>query len=375
MFLEPLKVEEKIKQFWWYDMSDVKFDVLNARVTFKNVPLHSLSRFAFKDVAAATDAFKKIPGVEECIIIQTSSRVEIFTVSNLETDDSTDARRPEGKGLIINQMKETWQENSNIEQIDIDHFDQTLEVFKDDDVYLHLLRLACWLDSIVVGKEEVFDEIKKSLENAKKSGASGKILNKLFDSIIRLANSIRGSTEISKEVLSLGDVALNLIEEKVGLDAKKKVLLIGTGESAAMVAKTLGQKEISFSVTSKDMERATNFSQLLCGTPLEFADVLAGFDKFDIIIVATTADYFLIDLETIKLVMKEKKKGTLILDISEPRAVEETIMELPRIKLLFRDQVAEIYEENARLRAGIVPAVEKIIDKELPVLSASMKRA
>ena len=356
-------------------MSDVKFDVLNARVTFKNVPLHSLARFAFKDVAAATDAFKKIPGVEECIIIQTSSRVEIFTVSNLETDDSTDARRPEGKGLIINQMKETWEENSNIEQIDIDHFDQTLEVFKDDDVYLHLLRLACGLDSIVVGKEEVFDEIKKSIENAKKSGASGKILNKLFDSIIRLANSIRGSTEISKEVLSLGDVALNLIEEKVGLDAKKKVLLIGTGESAAMVAKTLGQKEISFSVTSKDMERATNFSQLLCGTPLEFADVLTGFDKFDIIIVATTADYFLIDLETIKLVMKEKKKGTLILDISEPRAVEETIMELPRIKLLFRDQVAEIYEENARLRAGIVPAVEKIIDKELPVLSASMKRA
>ena len=42
-------------------MSDVKFDVLNARVTFKNVPLHSLARFAFKDVAAATDAFKKTP--------------------------------------------------------------------------------------------------------------------------------------------------------------------------------------------------------------------------------------------------------------------------------------------------------------------------
>ena len=188
-------------------MSEIKFDVLNARVTFKNVPLHSLARFAFKDVNAASEAFKKIPGVEECIIIQTSSRVEIFTVSNLETDDSTDARRPEGKGLIINQMKETWEKNSNIEQIDIDHFDQTLEVFKDDDVYLHLLRLACGLDSVVVGKQEVYEEIVKSLETAKKSGASGKILNKLFDSVIRLANSIRDSTEIHKEVLSLGDVA------------------------------------------------------------------------------------------------------------------------------------------------------------------------
>ena len=355
-------------------LNKVKFDVLNARVTFKNVPLHSLSRFAFNDINAAYDAFKKIPGVDECIIIQTSSRVEIFTVSNLENDDSTDARRPEGKGLIINQMKKTWQNNSSIEQIDIDHFDQTLEVFKDDDVYLHLLRLACGLDSVVVGKQEVYDEIKKSLEDSKKSGASGKILNKLFDSVIRLASSIRDSTEISKDVVSLGDIALNLIEEKVGLDAKKKVLLIGTGESAAMIAKTLGQKQIPFQVTSKTIDRSTNFSQILGGTPMEFADVLAGFDKFNIIIVATTADYFVIDLERIKLVMQEKKKGTLILDLSEPRAVEESIMELPGIKLLFRDQVAEIYEENTKLKSGIVPAVEKIISKELPILSASMKR-
>ena len=355
-------------------MTEVKFDVLNARVTFKNVPLHSLARFAFKDVNAATDAFKKIPGVDECIIIQTSSRVEIFTVSNLETDDSTDARRPEGKGLIINQMKETWQNNSSIEQIDIDHFDQTLEVFKDDDVYLHLLRLACGLDSVVVGKQEVYDEIKKSLEDSKKSNSSGKILNKLFDSVIRLASSIRDSTEINKNVVSLGDIALNLIEEKVGLDPKKKVLLIGTGESAAMVAKTLGQKQIPFQVTSKTIDRSTNFSQILGGTPMEFADVLAGFDKFNIIIVATTADYFVIDLERIKLVMQEKKKGILILDLSEPRAVEESIMELHGIKLLFRDQVAEIYEENTKLRSGIVPAIEKIISKELPILSASMKR-
>ena len=355
-------------------MSKVKFDVLNARVTFKNVPLHSLARFAFKDVNAASEAFKKIPGVEECIIIQTSSRVEIFTVSNLETDDSTDARRPEGKGLIINQMKEIWEQNSSIEQIDIDHFDQTLEVFKDDDVYLHLLRLACGLDSVVVGKQEVYNEIKQSLDNAKKSGSSGKILNKLFESVIRLASTIRDSTKIHKDVLSLGDVAIHLIEEKVGLDAKKKVLLIGTGESAAMVAKTLNKKEVKFQVTSRSMERSNNFSQLLCGTPIEFVDALKGLAKIDIVIVATTADYFVLDLERIKMVMQEKKKGTLILDISDPRAVEESVMELPGIKLLFRDQVAEIYEENAKLRSDIVPAVEKIIDKEVPILSASMKR-
>lgn len=355
-------------------MSEAKFDVLNARVTFKNIPLHALARFAFKDTNAACEAFKNIPGVDECIIIQTASRVEIFTVSNVETEDSPDARRAEGKALVLNKIRETWQQHSTLEQNDIDHFDQSLEVYKGDDVYLHLLRLACGLDSVVVGKQEIFDQIKESVANAKQKGYSGKILNKLFESIIRLATSIRDSTEISKDVVSIGDVALKLVDEKAGLDAKKKILLIGTGEPAAMVAKTLNKKQIPFEVTSRTIERATNFSQILGGKPIAFKDVLAGFDKFDIIIVATTADYFLITYDRIKLVMEEKKKGTLILDISEPRAVEEGITALPGIKLLFRDQVAEIYDENVKARSGIVPAVEKIISKELPVLSATMKR-
>ena len=94
----------------------------------------------------------------------------------------------------------------------------------------------------------------------------------------------------------------------------------------------------------------------------------------DIIFVATTSDYFLITFDRIRLVMEEKKKGTLILDLSDPRTVDEGITTLPGIKLLFRDQVAEIYEESVKARSGIVPAVEKIIAKELPILSATMKR-
>ena len=347
---------------------------MNARVTFKNIPIHTLSKFTFKDVQAACEDFKKIPGVDECIIIQTASRVEIFTVSNTESEDSPDARRTEGKALVLNKIKNTWVSLSSLEQIDIDHFDQTLEVYKGDDVYFHLLRLASGLDSVVVGKQEVFDEIVQSLAHAKENGISGKILNKLFDSVIRLATRMRDTTGISKDVVSLGDVAINLVDEKAGLDSKKKVLLIGTGESAAMIAKTLNKREISFDVTSRSLERATGFSTILNGTPVDFNDVLAGFDKYDIIFVATTADYFLITYERIKLVMQEKKKGTLVLDLSDPRTVDEGITALPGIKLLFRDQIFEIYEDSVKSRTGIVPAVEKIIEKELPVLSIRMTR-
>jgi len=67
-------------------MRNVKFDVMNARVTFKNIPIHILSKFSFKDVPVACETFKKIPGVDECIIVQTASRVEIFTVSNVQEE-------------------------------------------------------------------------------------------------------------------------------------------------------------------------------------------------------------------------------------------------------------------------------------------------
>ncbi len=347
---------------------------MNARVTFKNVPLHTLSKFAFKDVAAACEEFKKVPGVDECIIVQTASRVEIFLVSNVETDDSPDARRAEGKTLVLNQVKDTWISLSSLEQIEIDHFDQTLEVYKGDDVYLHLLRLASGIDSFIVGKQEVVNEIEQSLTDAKSAGVSGKILNKLFESVIRLATRMRDTTGISKDVISLGDIAVKLVDEKAGLDSRKKVLLIGTGEPAAMLAKTLNTKGIPYDVSSRTIERATGFTTLLGGTPVDFNDVLAGFNKYDIIFVATTCDFFLITYERIRLIMEDKKKGTLILDLSDPRTVDEGITALPGIKLLFRDQVYELFEESVKARAGIVPAVEKIIEKEIPVLSATMKK-
>ena len=355
-------------------MNHVIFDVMNARVTFRNVPIHELSKFAFKDVWAAAAAFKKIPGVDECIIVQTASRIEIFTVSNVETIDSPDARRAEGKTLILNQVKETWISLTTLEQIDIDHFDQTLEVYKSDDVYLNLLRLGSGIDSFVVGKQEVFDEIVQSLSHAKSAGTSGTILNKLFENVIRLSTRMRDTTGISKDVTSLGDIAVKLVDEKAGLDSKKKVLLIGTGNSAALVAKSLNKKEISYDVTSRTVERANGFSNIVGGNPIEFDDALSTFNKYDIIFVATTSDYFLITFERIRLIMEEKKKGTLILDLSDPRTVDEGITALPGIKLLFRDQIAEIFEESVKGKSDIVPSIEKIIAKELPVLSARMKR-
>jgi len=353
-------------------MGEKNFNIVNARVTFKNLPLHRLANYLFKDVIATCEEFKKISDVSECVIIQNPFRIEIFLVVSQDKEDIPDARRSEGQTLTIKQIEKTWKSLTELDHYELDHFDQILEVYKDNDVHHHLLRLASGLESVVVGREGILDEIKESIANAKKANISGDVLNNLFDVCIKAATKIRKSTEISKGITSLGDIAMKTIQDKTGIDGKK-ILLVGTGEIAAMVARSLGHKEIAYDVTSMTIERATGFSTILGGTPVKFEDVLAGFDKYDIVIVATTADYHLISYDRIKRVMEKKKKGTMILDISDPRAVADEVSSLPGVKLMFRHQIDEMYEDFIISSQKKIPSVEEAIKKELPTISAKIK--
>ena len=357
---------------------------MNARITFKNIPLHKLTNFSFKDVTAACKSFIENAGASECVIVQTASRVEVFTVGGVQTGEILDARRNfetdgspakmQGKKLNVSKILSTWSSLVELNQFDLDHWDQTLEIYKDADVYDHLLRLASGLDSLVVGKEEIVEELKKSISIAKEAKTSGKILDKLFDTILHVAANIRNSTKIGKEVISIGDMAVKLAEEAIDNVGSKKILLIGTGETAGMVAKTLNKNNYTFEVTSMTIERSTGFSKILGGKPIEFNDVMSGFDKFDIIFVATTADAFLITFKKIEKIMKNKKKGTLIMDLSDPRTVDEQIAAIKKIKLVNPSQINEMIEENTKKRKNAASAAEEMVHPEIPIIEATMKR-
>ena len=365
-------------------LTENNFQIMNARITFRNIPLHKLANFSFKDVAAACKSFIENADASECLIIQTSSRIEVFTVGGIQTGEIPDARRNfetdgtpakmQGKKLNVSKILSTWSSLADMDQFDLDHWDQTLEIYKDVDVYEHLLRLACGLESLVVGKGEIVEELEKAILIAKEAKTSGKILDKLFDSIMRVATSIRDSTGIGKDVVTMGDMAVKLAEESIDNVGSKKILLVGTGETAGLVAKTLNKNNYPFDVTSMTVERATGFSKTLGGTPIDFKDATNGFDKFDIIFVATTADTFLIQFKKIDKIMKTKKKGTLIMDLSEPRTVDEQIATIKGIKLVNPAQINEMIEENTKKRLNAVSSIEEKIDEEIPIIEATLKR-
>ena len=365
-------------------MADNNFQIMNARITFRNIPLHKLTNFSFQDITLAYKSFLEISGVSECVIVQTASRVEIFTVGNVQSGEVPDARRnfetdgtpakKQGKRLDVSKILKTWASLAEMDQFDLDHWDQTLEIYKGNDVYEHLLRLASGLESLVIGKQEIVDELKKSILISREANASGKILDKLFDNIIRIATRIRDSSGFGENTTSVGDEVIKLAEESMDSINSKHILLIGTGEQAGLVAKSLNQKGYAFDVVSMTIERATGFSKILGGKPIEFESVMQGLDKFDIIFVATTADAFLITFDKINRIMKAKKKGTLILDLSDPRTVDEKISSIKGIKLVNPSQIAEMMEESTKSRKDAVSATEKMISPEIPIIEATLRR-
>ena len=334
----------------------MKQNIINARITFRKSPIHVLEKFAFKDLSDAYLSFKKHASISECVIIQTCNRVELFTASNNHD---------------VHKIKKTWASLTGLEE---NAFADTLEICDNHDAFEHLLKLTSGLESLVVGEEQILGQIKESITVARNTKASGEKLNKLFDTSIRIGTRIRNSTGISKGGISLGSMAVKLAEENVDDIKSKNVLLIGTGEAATMVAKSLNKRGYEFHVTSRTVERSTGFSQTLGGKPIKFEDVLSTFDNYEIIFVATIAPYFLITFDKMIESMKNKKSGMMILDLSNPRTVDEQVATIPGIKLMNIDQIAEMVDKNMTKRKEKVSTVQNIISEEVPIIEATMKR-
>ncbi len=329
-------------------------EIINARITFRNSPIHVLEQFTIRDLNAAYSKFKN-SGLEECVIIQTCNRIELFAKSDM---------------LDIPKLKDTW---ATVTGLKHESFDDNLEVVQGQDALSHLLKLTVGLDSMVVGEEQILGQIKNSIASAREVKASGIHLNTLFDKAIRIGTRIRNSTGIGKGGTSVGSMAVKLAEENLDDMKTKKILLIGTGEISTLVAKSLRRRGYKFDVTSRTLTRSQTFCDALGGTPIKFEDVLEGFAIYDVLFVATTAPYFLVTFDRITKAVK-RDRGMMILDLSNPRTVDERVATIGGVKLMNLDQIAEMVEKNTAFRNNQARAIESTIKEEVTVLESSMRR-
>ena len=327
--------------------------ILNARITFHDTPVHALEKYAIKDHKSAYAAFQK-SGMEECVIVQTCNRVELF------------CKAPEPDYSAITGA---WAKVTGLTPQDF----EDVKTESDAAAIHHLLKLVSGLDSMVIGEEQVLGQVRESIAQARDARASGMHLNTLFDRAARVGTRIRNSTGLGREGVSVGSMAVKLAEESVDQIKDKKLLIIGTGEVSTLVAKSLARRGYDFAVASRTLRRASAFCNNMGGAPVEFGDVLENFGLYDVLFVATTAPFFLVAYDAVSKTARDKK-GMMILDLSNPRAVDERIANIPGIKMMNLDQIGEMIERNMKDRDDKARMIEGIISEEVSALEASMHR-
>ncbi len=330
---------------------------VNIRVTFKNSPIHILEKFAFKDVFDAHQHLLNLADLQECIILQTCNRVEIYGVGiNPDYDN------------LIN----AW---SSLINLPADNVKNNVIITDGEEALKHLVKLTSGLDSLVVGEDQILGQVKRSLEFSRKNGFAGPNLNILFDKTIKIGSRVRTLTGINKGSTSVGSMAVNLAYEYFDDIKEKEILLIGSGEGASLIAKALKQRNMKFFVTSRTFERARSFADTVAGSPIPFETALEKInDNIDIVFISTVAPYYLLTYERIANMMKNRNKGLMIFDLSNPRTVEDKIATLNNIKLVNIDQISESVEKNVGRRKKEIQSAEKIINDELIAIKEILKR-
>ena len=316
--------------------------LLNVRITYKKAPIHVLEKYTFKDVDKAYRIFLTSGDVRECVILQTCNRVEVYIA--LENID-------------VKKIFEIWRNITEIRDLSFD----LVEIDQDKGAINHLLRLTSGLESLVVGEDQILGQVKRAFEYSRQNCYIDSFIPIIFEHAIKVGSRIRTNTGLNKGGISLGSIAVNLAEEYFDDFQDKKVLIIGTGEGAALVAKSLKRRQLNFDVASRTFERANSFSTTVGGTPVTFENALNNFENTDIIFVSTSAPYNLITYDRISK-CRRKNEGMMIFDLSNPRTVEDKIATISGIKLVNIDQIAEIVDRNLKRRHEEVRMAEKMIE-------------
>ena len=332
-------------------------DLLNFRITYKEAPIHLLEKFTFKDINSAYESFLEHLQLKECLILQTCNRVEIFAIVD--------------EGLDLQKIICYWATYSNLST---EEFSKIVEIVKGERVIQHLLKLVSGLDSLVIGEDQILGQVKRSYEFARNNNYLGSFLSIIFEKSIKVGSKVRALTGINKGSVSVGSVAVNLAEESLDRLDDKKILLIGSGEGASLIAKALKRRNVSFLNTSRTFERAKSFAESLAGMPIIFEDAMASLSSMDIIFVSTIAPYYLITYERIKKTMETKHSSLLIFDLSNPRTVEDSISQIDNVTLFNLDQIGDIVHKNIKCRREEIQSAEEIIQDEMRNMDLILKR-
>jgi len=289
--------------------------------------------------------------IYECAVLKTCNRVEMYVVS------------PKGSSVLFNFAKKMGVSS------------KIVEFYDHDESLMHLLRLASGLESMIVGEDQILGQMKDLYLIAKKTGTTGNVLDTAFNKANHVGKRVRTETRINKGSVSIGSAAVDLADDTLGGLGGKTILVIGAGEMGTLVARALAHKEINaIYIANRTFERAQMLADELGGQAVPYKDVEDYIKTADVIISATSAPHYVLTKEIVSKAMAGRNSELLLVDIANPRDIEDSVAEIAHVTLQNIDALRVINERNMQMRMEEAKKAEALIKEELALLSAQYKR-
>jgi glutamyl-tRNA reductase len=230
-----------------------------------------------------------------------------------------------------------------------------------------LFRVATGIDSQMLGEPQILEQVKEAHKTSLQANTAGVVGERLLASAIRCGKRARSETDISKGAISIAYAAVSLAHKIFSDLAPRTALVLGAGETGALVARNLREHGIGrLLILNRSIDRARAVATPLRGEPLPLSELATQLPHSDIVICATGATQPLIDKDMARNAMKRRHgRSMLIVDIGVPRNVAVDVGQINSLFLNNVDGLQSMIDKSMERRLCEVPRVEAIIEEEV----------
>lgn len=323
-------------------------------------PVEVRERFAFAEarVPAALERLRTHHLAEEAVVLSTCNRVEVYAATQLE---------PVKAFAGLKDFLVTIHDYR-------DPLNDELYALSEPQSLTHLFKVACGLDSMVLGETEILGQLKKAYDLALQHGHTGPRLNKAFQRAFNVAKHIRTETNIQRGSVSVASVAVELAEKIFNSLQDHDVMVIGAGDTSEKTARALLSRGArSVLVANRSYERAAVLAKELGGRAVQFEDWAREFGRIDIVISSTAAPHPILDRGKLESLTKHRRdRPLLLIDIAVPRDIDPEVVFIENVYLYNVDDLQSIADDYLQQRKEEIARCEAIIaEKVRPLLTTT----
>lgn len=237
----------------------------------------------------------------------------------------------------------------------------------DHEAVRHLFRVAAGLDSMLLGEAEILGQVREAYRFAHEHGATGPVLNRLFQGALEVGKRVRTETELGTRPMSAASAGVKLAERIFGKLSARKALVLGAGTISEQVVAQLRDRGIAqLQVMNRSRDRAEELAREYGGKVIGWGEWDAALQSPDVVVSSVSAEEPVLKRDIVERAMMARgNRALLLMDLGLPRNIDPGVAELYNVYVYNTDELTEIVQQNRNARESEIPKAQGIVDEHV----------